>query len=250
MASQLWQYSRESLALASTAHRAESWPDAAAGAWARASVPGPEEPKAADMREAWSARRASAARGRLLLELAVAVLVLADQLREDAREPFRRKWRQHDAVGELDLHVLRRALPVVAHAEVEHHLLPRAGGVAEVRVRALEALRVPAHLGGRGLVGGARLLLLFVPVLLSLGGHSKILLERTRVMKKREPGETPPRAPPSVEYGTDGRRDLAIGIGSYHEIFEKDCTYRRPVLRRKRRSPSLGDVRRAMSPTY
>src|SRR5215813_12318573 len=44
----------------------------------------------------------------------------------------------------LDLHVLRRTLPVVVDTEVEHHFLACAGGIAEVGVAALEVIRLPA----------------------------------------------------------------------------------------------------------
>src|SRR3954454_22454504 len=57
---------------------------------------------------------------------------------------------------QLDLHILRRALPIVIHAEVEHHLLARAGGIAEVRIAALDRIGFPAHfdlrLSGRPLL--------------------------------------------------------------------------------------------------
>src|SRR3954470_17565165 len=46
---------------------------------------------------------------------------------------------------QLDLHVLRRALPIVIHAEVEHHLFTCAGGIAEVRIAALDCIGFPAH---------------------------------------------------------------------------------------------------------
>ena len=77
------------------------------------------------------------ARG-LLLELAVTGFVFGDQLRQELIEPLGSERRQYDAMLQFDLHVLRRAFPVVIDAEVEHHFFACAGGVAEVGVAAFK----------------------------------------------------------------------------------------------------------------
>src|SRR5262245_16752245 len=56
---------------------------------------------------------------------------------------------------------------------------------------------------------------------------STVLPGRIRALtKERAPG----RPARSVEYGTESRRDLAIGIGGYRWVFEKDCTCSGPLV--------------------
>jgi len=62
---------------------------------------------------------------------------------------------------ELDLHILRRALPVMIDAEIQHDFFTCAGGIAEIRVAAFDCIGLSAHLHLWFSCSGALLFILF-----------------------------------------------------------------------------------------
>lgn len=78
-----------------------------------------------------------------LSQLAVAALVFRHQPKEKIRESPGCEGAELDWMLEGELHLRADPVPVVVDAKIEHHLLPGAAGVAEIRVRAIRRLGLP-----------------------------------------------------------------------------------------------------------
>jgi len=80
------------------------------------------------------------------VQRAEAAFVLLDDARQEHGEAFRRVRAQDDPLRELDDHLFLLPRPRLVQAEEEHHLLARAGRVADVCIGAAHVLRLPVHL--------------------------------------------------------------------------------------------------------
>src|SRR4051794_24912301 len=93
---------------------------------------------------------------------------------------------------ELDLHILRCALPVMVDAKIQHHFFTCAGGITKIRVAALDRIGLPADLHLWFSSSGALLFIVFR----TLGHHSSPVVVRSHLLNfsrlmRRLSGDTP-----------------------------------------------------------
>src|SRR5258708_19706551 len=90
------------------------------------------------VRNATGPTESRAFRHRASAELAITLLVFGDQPDQQILQPLRRERAEDDPVFQLNLQVLTAEVPGLVHPEIDDDFFARAGGVADVAVRALD----------------------------------------------------------------------------------------------------------------